>query len=114
LTVFDIESTFYSSILVKTAPIDSTEDKQGDEITTSYLTSQASLVKRGENWIDSNKYDSKTISFNSPYTSSVNDGSIIWADIEKVPSGNFHVLSNNITISGPKVINNMGVIQWEI
>jgi hypothetical protein len=114
LTVFEIESTYFSSILVKTEAIASVGDKEGDEITTSYLTEEYALVKRGENWIDDNKYNTKIISFNSPFISTVKDGDVIWLDISKVPSGNYQVISNGIIISGPKVINNMTVKQWEV
>jgi len=114
LTIFEIESTYYSSILVKTDSIASIGDKEGDEITTSYLTEEFALVKRGENWIDDNKYNIKIISFNSSYISTVKDGDVIWLDIGKIPSGNYQVISNGIIINGPKVINNMTVKQWEV
>lgn len=112
LTIFKIQSTFLSSIKVKTAPISS--DKEGGEITTSFLTSQAALTKRGEIWIDSNKYDEETITFESPFVDTIKDGDIVWLEADRIPSGNYQIIDSSITISGPKIVNNMEVKKWQI
>jgi len=112
LIIFEIQSTFLSSVQVITAPIDS--DKEGDEITTSLLTSQATLIKRGEIWIDSNKYDNEIITFESPFLEDINDGSIVWFETDRITPGNYQIMDSSISISGPKVVNKMEIKKWQI
>ena len=110
LTIFEIESSFKSSVKV----ITSGEEKEGTEILTNYLTAQSTLVKRGEIWIDQNKYNEETISFESPYTETVKDGNVIWLDADRITSGKYQVYDVSILIRGPKVVNTMTVKRWEI
>lgn len=110
LAVFEIESSFISSVKVL-MPDDS---KEGEELVTSYLTSLNALSKRGEVWLDQNKYDEETITFESPYVENVHDGSIIWLEADRLTSGKYQVYDASISINGPKVVNTFTVKRCQV
>jgi hypothetical protein len=110
MALFEIESSFSSSVKI----ITSGDEKPGDEITTSLLTDQASLVKRGEIWIDQNKYNEETINFESPYVEESIDGEIVWLEADRIVSGNYQIYDSTIVINGPKVVNTITVKRWEV
>jgi hypothetical protein len=89
-------------------------DKEASDITVKYLTKQSDLVKRGEVFLDNNKYDYHTISFEYPYDQAIKDGSILWVDADRINIGNYFVKSSDIHIDGPKVINKVEAAQWLI
>jgi len=89
-------------------------DREGDDIVLNYLTEKSALVKRGENWIDQNKYNYTTVSLESPYKNEALDGKVVWLDADRIIAGNYHVSKADITMSGAKVVNNLEVVQWEV
>ncbi len=91
-------------------------DKVGPTITTDNLRLDSrAAVERGQAWLDSNKYDTYAHSFNSPYSALAIDGKAAWIDCARIGStGNYYITEVGITIAGPKITNNLKVIQWQI
>ncbi len=90
-------------------------DKFAPVLNNSFLTSQNIAVIAGTAWLDTNKYDQKQITLESPYNDSAIDGALTYindAEIDCV--GNFHIKKSNIVIRGPKIINELGLIQCQV
>lgn len=119
IAVWSIDSSFNWILKVITAPIAKDKngvivDKQGKDIVLNYLTDKTALVKCGENWIDKNKYNYITVTLSPPFNEDALDGRIAWIDADRLIAGNYHILKSDIVISGPKVVNNLQVIIWEV
>jgi hypothetical protein len=92
-----------------------TGDRPAPDLNNPLLTSQSIAVVAGTAWLDANKYDQKKITLETPYNDDAADGILAYindAEIDCV--GNFHIESCNIAIKGPRVINELGVIQCQV
>ena len=120
LSVFFFSEFPLLNLLIMTAPIakdinGDLMDKQGPKLQTSNINDESVAVIRGENWIDSNKYDYQSHSFTSPYRDNCQDGKIVWLDSKRIGStGKYYITAANIIIEGAKVTNSIEVIQWQV
>ena len=119
LAAFNLDSTFNSTVKVITSKIakdsfDNLIDKIGSDISVRYVTDESLLVKRGETWIDENKYNMQSVSFDSPFNESLKDGMVIWLDADRLTSGQVHVENASISIQGPRIVNNVRIKKWEV
>jgi hypothetical protein len=89
-------------------------DKFAPALNNPLLTSRHIAVIAGTAWLDTNKYDQKQITLEAPYNDLAIDGALTYindAEIDCV--GNFHIKKSNIVIRGPKIINELGLIQCQ-
>lgn len=119
LVVFRTTGIFNSSVCVTMKKIAKDKnnnliDKIADRILVNNLSGENNLVKRGETWLDDNRYDFTNITFNSPYSDNVKDGNIAWYSSEKINSSYCHIIESSITLSHPKIENNMRIKKWDI
>lgn len=79
------------------------------------LSTPAIAVVAGTAALDAARYDQKAVSLSSPYKISIMDGDIVHVDDSEISAlGNFQVKSVAVTITGPKVLHTMEVIQWQV
>ena len=84
-------------------------------ISDSLISASYTAVIRGLNYLDSVKYDSKVYEFGASYDDLALDGSIAFvSNAELECSGNFYIKGASILFEGPKVINELELIQWQV
>lgn len=111
--------TYYTGnnidVLLKSMGVNDSSIYEAPTISDQYLTNDSVAVLRGKNFLDQHKYDQKIFNIRAPYDNSALDGNIIFLnDAEIGCSGNFYIQSSSITFRGPKVLNEMRVVQWQV
>lgn len=102
-------------VIVKSVGEDDTTFYEAPTISDPLLTTKNVAVVRGLNWLDEHKYDKKIFSVRTPYRDLLVDGSTIFLNDGEIGcSGNFYIKSANIIITGPQVVNELEVIQWQV
>ena len=90
-------------------------NKIAPKLNRSLLTSQSIAVVAGTAWLDANRYNQKRIVLETSYNSNVVDGVLAYindAEIDCV--GNFHVKGCRIIAKGPRIINELEVVQCQV
>lgn len=111
--------TYYTGnnidILLKSMGSGDSEVYEAPTIADPLLTNESVAVLRGRNFIDASKYDMKIFNIRAPYDDDAIDGNIVFlTDGEIGCSGNFYIQSSHIIFRGPKVVNEMRVVQWQV
>ena len=103
------------NVIVQSVGEDDASFYEASTISDPLITTKNIAVKRGLNWLDEHKYDKKIFTIATPYRNTLLDGTTVFLDDGEIGcSGNFYVKEANIIITGPKVINEVGVIQWQV
>ncbi|MCK4542166.1 MAG: hypothetical protein KAU17_08035 [Spirochaetales bacterium] len=90
-------------------------DRSAPDLNLPLLTSQSIAVVAGTAWLDENKYDKKKVVLETPYNDNVIDGVLVYVNNAEINCiGNFHIEDCNISIKGPRVINEIGVLQCQV
>jgi hypothetical protein len=90
-------------------------DRPASELYGSLLTNESIAVVVGTAWLDANRYDYKKVKLETPYNDNALDGALVYVNDAKIDCvGNFHIESSDIVISGPKVINELEVVQCQV
>jgi hypothetical protein len=90
-------------------------DKQAPDLRRSLLTTEAAAVEAGTAWLDDNKYTKYSVTITAPYADDAVDGNICQVDDGIIfLSGNFYIEGADIIIDGPKVTNNLRLIQCQV
>ena len=90
-------------------------DRPAPDLNLPLLTSQSIAVVAGTAWLDKNKYDKKKVVLETPYNDNVIDGVLVYVNNAEINCiGNFHVKDCNISIKGPRVINEIGILQCQV
>lgn len=99
------------SVLVKIG----TGDRPGESVSDALLSTDNIAVVRGTAELDAGIYDQKTITLSAPYDDNAIDGVLAYINDDLVScTGNFHIRSANISFDGPKVMNEIEVIQCQV
>lgn len=90
-------------------------DRPAPKLNCPLLTSESIAVVAGTAWLDANRYDQKKVRLQTPYDDDAVDGVLAYindAEIDCV--GNFHIRAYNIAIKGPRVTNELEVVQCQV
>lgn len=102
-------------VLLKSMGSGDTSEYQAPTISDPLLTDESVAVLRGRNFLDQHKYDKKIFGIRTPYDDDALDGNIVFLNDGEIGcSGNFYVVGSRITFNGPKVLNEMRVVQWQV
>ena len=105
IAVLFLGSTPDISVTIRT----SDNPVEGDVIDAPLLTSEYAAVARGTDWID-RQYRKSICDITVPYNDSAIDGNIAYIDDDHIGvPGNYHIVSSEISIEGPKILNNLKV-----
>jgi hypothetical protein len=103
LAVLFLSSTPDISVTIRT----SADPVEGDVIDAPLLTSEHAAVARGTDWID-RQYRKSICNITAPYNDDALDGNIAFIDDDQIGApGNYHIISSEISIEGPKITNNL-------
>jgi hypothetical protein len=90
-------------------------DRLASKLYGSLLTSESIAVVVGTAWLDANRYDHKRVKLETPYDDNALDGVLVYVNDAEIDCvGNFHIESSDIVIRGPKVVNELEVIQCQV
>jgi hypothetical protein len=102
-------------VLLKSMGSNDTTVYEAPTISDQLLTNTSVATLRGKNFLDQNKYDVKIFNIRAPYNDDALDSNIIFLNDGEIGcSGNFYIQSSNIIFQGPKVVNEMRVVQWQV
>ena len=111
--------TYYTGnnidVLIRSMGSNDTTGYEAPTISDLLLTNDSVAVLRGLNFLDEHKYDRKIFGIRAPYNDSALDGKTIFLNDGEIGcSGNFYIASSSIIFRGPKVLNEMRVVQWQV
>lgn len=102
-------------VIIKSVGINDTDFYEAPIISDPLITDKNIAVIRGRNWLDEHKYDTKIFNIRTPYRDALLDGILIFLNDGEIGcSGNFYVKNSTIILDGPKIINELEVIQWQV
>jgi hypothetical protein len=102
-------------LLVKSVGIEDSVEYLADSLSSQFLTDYNVARIHGLNYLDSCKYNTKVSSLRAPYSNVAIDGNIVYLNDGEIGcSGNFYIRGSNIVFDGPKVTNELQVIQWQV
>lgn len=102
-------------VIIKSVGENDTTFYEAPTISDPLLTTKNVAVTRGLNWLDDHKYNKKIFSLSTPYRDLLLDGAVVFLDDGEIGcSGNFYIKIANISLVGPKVTNELEVIQWQV
>ena len=79
------------------------------------LTSIEAAKQRGITYLDINRYNYKDIDLTVPYNIYAIDGNVAYVNNAEIAcTGNFAITKVQIQISGPQIVNIIGVRQWQV
>jgi hypothetical protein len=105
IAVLFLSSTPDISVTIRT----SDNPVEGDVIDAPLLTSEYAAVARGTDWID-RQYRKSICDITVPYNDRAIDGNIAYIDDDHIGvPGNYHIISSEISIEGPKILNRLRV-----
>jgi hypothetical protein len=105
-------STQLSSVYVKTG---TGANPAPAALEDDLLTGSLACMTAGAHFIDTNKYDSKTVTIRAPYDAAAVDGALAYINEDEVDCvGNHHIMAVDIMADGPALLNTIEVIQWKV
>lgn len=102
-------------VIIKSVGVNDTTFYEAPTISDPLLTDKNVAVIRGRNWLDEHKYDKKIFSIRTPYRDAMLDGNLVFLNDGEIGcSGNFYINTVSIIFDGPKIVNEIGVTQWQV
>lgn len=110
IAVLSTQQSLGVSVLVTIG--NSEGDNPMDSISDPLLTDKNIAIIRGTAELDNSRYNKKTVTLVAPYNENAVDGVLGYFNNAEIDClGNFHVIRSDLKFEGPKVTNEMEVVQ---